>query len=65
MELPLENGDGDGGSPECELASRSSMETSAETASEIEVDDESRYGDGLKGGKESSENNDGCDKDCE
>lgn len=42
IELPLENGDGDGGSTECELASRSSIEISAETASEIEVDDESR-----------------------
>jgi hypothetical protein len=42
------------------------MDTSVDTASETDVDEESRNIDGLNGGSESSEkNDDGCDKDRE
>lgn len=54
-----EKGDDGGGccSRECELTSRSSIDTSAEAWSEIEVE-ESRKGEGLRGGRESREKND-------
>lgn len=61
--FPLANGEG--GNKGCELASRSSIGTSPETWSEIEVDGESRKGDGLNGGNVSKLKIDGCDRDLE
>lgn len=55
----------EGGSKECEFASRSSMETSFITWSEERAEGESRYGDGLKGGRESRGKKEGCDNDRE
>ncbi|WP_205007922.1 hypothetical protein, partial [Escherichia coli] len=62
--LFLVKGD-DGGNRECEeLTSRSSIDTSA--GSDMEVEEESRNGgEGLKGGRESREKNEGCDNDRE
>lgn len=43
------------------MTSRSSMETSA--ASETDVEEESRKGEGLRGGRESREKKEGCESD--
>lgn len=63
-ELDLPEGE-EGGNKECEFVSRSSMGTSVMTWSEERADGESRYGDGLRGGRESRGKNDGCDNDRE
>lgn len=67
-ELDLAKGE-DGGNRACEFefefVSRSSMDTSYVAWSEEREEGESRYGDGLKGGRESRGKKEGCDNDRE